>query len=76
MTTPVIIPQLGMAMSEGKIVEWLVSDGDTVEAGQAILNIENDKAIQEIESPASGTIKLIGKEDEVYPIETVVAEIS
>lgn len=76
MSTPVIIPQLGMAMSEAKIADWIVKDGDTVAQGDAIFEIESDKAVQEVESPASGTIKIIGKAGETYPIETVVAEIS
>ena len=76
MTTKVVLPKLGMAMSEGLLSEWLVKDGHQVEEGQTIYSIENDKSIQEIESPASGTIKLIAEEGETYPVDEVLAEIS
>ena len=63
-------------MSEGLLPEWLVKDGHQVEEGQTIYSIENDKSIQEIEAPASGTIKLIAEEGETYPVDEVLAEIS
>jgi pyruvate/2-oxoglutarate dehydrogenase complex dihydrolipoamide acyltransferase (E2) component len=76
MTTKVVLPKLGMAMSEGLLSEWLVKDGEQVEEGQVIYSIENDKSIQEIEAPATGTIKLIAEEGETYPVDEVLAEIS
>ncbi|MGV6807347.1 MAG: biotin/lipoyl-containing protein [bacterium] len=76
MTTKVTLPKLGMAMSEGVLSEWLVKDGDTVSEGQVIYSIENDKSVQEIESPASGVIKIIAEEGETYPVDAVLAEIA
>ena len=58
MTTKVLVPKLGMAMSEGRLAEWMVNDGDQVEEGQVIYGLENDKSVQEIEAPASGKIKI------------------
>lgn len=75
MTTKVVLPKLGMAMSEGVLSEWLVKDGDTVEEGQVIYSIENDKSVQEIEAPVAGTIKIIAEEGETYPVDAVLAEI-
>jgi pyruvate/2-oxoglutarate dehydrogenase complex dihydrolipoamide acyltransferase (E2) component len=75
MATEIRIPQLGFSMTEGTIVEWLVADGDTIEAGQPIYAMEADKATQEIESPSAGVIKLIGVEGETYEIGSVIAEI-
>lgn len=75
MTVKVVLPKLGMAMSEGVLTEWLVKDGDSVQEGDEILTIENDKSVQEIESPATGVIKLLGEEGETYPVDTVLAEI-
>jgi len=76
MTTKVILPKLGMAMSEGVISEWLVKDGDSVEEGQVIYSLENDKSVQEIESPASGVISLKSEEGETYAVDTLLAEIN
>ena len=75
MSIKVILPKLGMAMTEGVLSEWLVADGDQVTEGQAILGIENDKSIQEIEAPGSGKIKILAKEGETYPVDAVLAEI-
>lgn len=75
MTTKVVVPKLGMAMSEGVLVEWLVEDGSRVEEGQALFTLENDKSIQDIESPGTGVIKIIGKIGETYDVDVVVAEI-
>ncbi|MEM8562303.1 MAG: lipoyl domain-containing protein [Pseudomonadota bacterium] len=74
--THVVVPKLGMAMSEGTLTEWLVKDGDNVEEGQALFLLENDKAVQEIESPASGTIRIIAEEGETYDVDAVLAEIT
>jgi pyruvate/2-oxoglutarate dehydrogenase complex dihydrolipoamide acyltransferase (E2) component len=76
MTVEVVVPKLGMAMSEGVLTEWLVKDGDSVKEGDEIVTIENDKSVQEIESPATGVIKLLANEGETYPVDTVIAEIN
>jgi pyruvate/2-oxoglutarate dehydrogenase complex dihydrolipoamide acyltransferase (E2) component len=75
MTTQIKIPKIGTAMVEGILTEWLVTDGDTVEAGAVIYSLETDKATNEIEAPVGGTIKLIGEEGETYDVGTVIAEI-
>lgn len=49
-------PDLGEGIHEGKIVKWLVADGDAVKADQIIAEVETDKAVVELPSPASGTI--------------------
>ena len=69
------IPKLGMAMTEGTLVEWAVADGDAVEVGQILYRLETDKVENEVESPAAGTIRLVAAEGETYPVGTVLAEI-
>lgn len=75
MVTTVVLPKLGFAMIEAEIVEWLVSDGDVVKEGDAIYAIESEKSVQEVESPASGSIRIIASAGETYAVGTVVAEI-
>jgi pyruvate/2-oxoglutarate dehydrogenase complex dihydrolipoamide acyltransferase (E2) component len=70
------IPKLGMAVDEATISEWLVGDGDRVEAGAPLYVAATDKVDQEIPSPVSGTVRLIGVVDETYPVGTLIAEIS
>ncbi len=54
MAVEVFIPKMTDFMEEGTIVAWLVAEGDRVEEGQPILEIETDKATAEMEAPASG----------------------
>lgn len=54
--TEVVMPSGGMAMTEGVIVQWLKAPGDVVAEGDPILEIETDKAVEVVQSPASGTL--------------------
>ena len=56
MPVPLKMPQLGLTMTEGKITRWLKQEGDTVEADEAVLEIETDKINAEVEAPASGRL--------------------
>ncbi|CAG2361729.1 MULTISPECIES: biotin/lipoyl-containing protein [Burkholderia cepacia complex] len=75
MTTQVLLPKLGFSMNEGTLAEWLAEDGATVNEGQVIYALESDKSIQEVESPASGTLRIVAHVGEVYPVGTLLAEI-
>lgn len=50
------LPKLGMSIVEGTISEWLVSKGDVVAEGQAMLVVEMDKADTELPAPIAGTV--------------------
>ena len=76
MSTEVRIPQIGFSAQEGTLVEWLVPDGSEVEAGTALYVLELDKSTQEIESPASGKLKIHAEVGASYPIGALVAEIA
>ena len=56
MKVEVLLPQWGMGMSEGTVVEWKKAVGDKVTEGDIIADIEAEKATQELESPATGVI--------------------
>jgi pyruvate dehydrogenase E2 component (dihydrolipoamide acetyltransferase) len=58
MAHPIQIPRLGWSMEEGVFVEWLKADGDTVEPGDVLFNLEGEKAIQEIESIDAGVLRI------------------
>ena len=59
MPIEITIPRLGWNMDEGVFVAWLKNDGDTVKAGEPIFSLETDKAVQEIESLDSGTLRML-----------------
>ena len=76
MATELTMPMLGEVMEEGVVASWDVEEGDTVEKGQVILEIETDKSTFEIESPASGVVtKILVPEGETVPINTPLAVI-
>ena len=76
MATEVTIPNLGYTMTVAKILRWTKSVGDSVEAGETILEIETDKVTYGIESPASGVIKaVLAREGEEVPVGVIVAVI-
>lgn len=76
MSFPVTLPQIGFSMNEGMLTEWLVKDGDTVTAGAPLYSLESDKSVQEVESPATGTIKILAETGQIYPVGHVLAEIA
>ncbi len=55
-TIALTMPKWGMAMSSGKVVEWLVEAGVRVRKGDEILDIETDKAVVAMEAPADGVL--------------------
>src|ERR1700678_831234 len=56
MAISVIMPALEMAQETGKLISWLKKEGDAVAKGEPLLEIETDKAVMEIESPADGVL--------------------
>ena len=75
MTYEILLPKLGFAMNEGELVEWLVTDGGVVTKGQPLYALESEKSTQEIDAPASGTLRILKAVGETYPVGTVLAEI-
>ena len=69
------IPKLGMSMTEATLVEWLIEDGGTVAEGQDLYAIETDKSVQEIQSPVSGTLKIIAEPGEIYEVGHLIATV-
>lgn len=52
-------PDVGEGMAEGEIVDWLVAEGDEVSEGDSVAEVQNDKSVEEIAAPVSGTIESI-----------------
>lgn len=59
MAHAIVMPSFGMYTVEGRLTSWLVPPGARVEAGQPVLEIETDKAVQEVIAPASGTLHVV-----------------
>ncbi len=73
----VLLPQWGMGMSEGAIVEWLKNVGDRVEEDEPLADVEAEKVEETLESPATGTLVeiLVPAGGDPVEVRTVVAII-
>lgn len=77
MPVEVVIPNLGITVEKGKIVEWTINEGDSVEKGDTLFVVEADKVTTEVESPATGVLaKILVDVDVEVPVFTVVALIA
>ena len=75
MSQEIRIPKIGMSATEMTLVEWMFGDGEQVAEGDVIYTVETDKTTQEIEAQASGVLKVIAAEGEVYTVGTLVGTI-
>ena len=76
MTTQIIIPKGGMGSTEGTIAQWLKAEGDRVNQGEVIVEIETAKAVEEVESPVNGVLsKILLAEGESAEVHALIAEI-
>jgi len=76
MATDLIMPKSGLTMEEGTVVEWLVQAGDPVTKGQAVLQVETDKVVIEVEAPTDGAIgPLLIEAGQTVPIGALLARI-
>ena len=56
MATEIKLPRLGQGMESGTIVKWLKSEGEPVEKGEPLYELDTDKVTQEVEADASGVL--------------------
>jgi pyruvate dehydrogenase E2 component (dihydrolipoamide acetyltransferase) len=76
MASRVVMPKLSDTMEEGRILRWLKKEGDPVETGQALAEVETDKATVEMEAYTNGTIrKLISTEGQFVKVGDLIAII-
>jgi pyruvate dehydrogenase E2 component (dihydrolipoamide acetyltransferase) len=69
------LPRLGQGMESGIVVKWLKAEGDRVEKGEPLYEVETDKATQEVEAEASGVLLKILVQSGEVPVGQVVAVI-
>jgi len=70
------LPQWGMGMQEGTIVRWLKAEGDSVDKGEDIVEVESAKVNEMVQSPAAGRIvRLVVAEGDTVPVQAILAEL-
>ena len=76
MAEVVIMPKLGFDMAEGTLVRWVIAEGDALEKGAVLAEIETDKATVEVESGYSGVVKRhLVEQGAIVPVNTPIAVI-
>jgi pyruvate dehydrogenase E2 component (dihydrolipoamide acetyltransferase) len=67
MPIEVVMPKFGLTMQEGTIQQWFKAEGEPIEAGQRLFEVETEKVLYEVEAPASGVVAKL-----LYPLEASV----
>jgi pyruvate dehydrogenase E2 component (dihydrolipoamide acetyltransferase) len=75
MATEIKLPRLGQGMESGTIVKWLKSEGDAVEKGEPLYELDTDKVTQEVESDATGVLLKIAVQEGEVPVGQTVAVV-
>src|SRR2546423_5216844 len=70
------MPQMGESVTEGTVLEWHVSEGDSVEEGDTVVEVSTDKVDAEVPAPASGVIsKILAQPDDTVQVGQALAEL-
>ena len=73
----VVMPQMGVSVSEGTITKWAKAEGEAIEADETLLEISTDKVDTEVPSPASGIVQqILVQEGETVEVGTKLAVIA
>src|SRR6478752_7128062 len=75
MATEIKLPRLGQGMESGTIVKWLKSEGESVEKGEPLYELDTDKVTQEVEADASGVLLKIAVEEGEVEVGKMIAVI-
>jgi pyruvate dehydrogenase E2 component (dihydrolipoyllysine-residue acetyltransferase) len=73
--TDITMPRLSDSMEEGTILKWLKSDGDSVTAGEDLVEIETDKATMTYASDHDGVLEIVAGEGSNHPVGAVIAHV-
>jgi pyruvate dehydrogenase E2 component (dihydrolipoamide acetyltransferase) len=76
MASQIVMPKMSDTMEEGVVVKWLKREGDRVASGDALAEIETDKAVLELEATTAGVLrKILAQEDSKVPVGQLLAVI-
>ena len=75
MGTTLTMPKLGLTMTEGTVVQWIVQDGEQVRKGQPLVVVMSKKITNEVEAPAPGIVRIVAKAKETRKVTEVIGFI-
>lgn len=74
---PVTLPKWGLEMSEGQISRWLVAEGDAIEPGTELVDIETDKIVNTLDTDKGGKLRrILAPEGETAPVGALIAVLA
>ena len=77
MSINLTMPKLGLTMKTGKLSKWYKNEGDQINAGEYVFEVETEKITNKIEAPVSGILfHIVIREGQVVPIGTIVGVIA
>jgi pyruvate dehydrogenase E2 component (dihydrolipoamide acetyltransferase) len=77
MVKPIVMPKYGLQQDEGTVIRWLKQEGERVTRGEALLELETDKAVFEYESPEEGVLrKVVAGDGARVPVLSVIAVLT
>src|SRR6476659_3508554 len=75
MPVEIKVPSVGESVTEGILSRWLKKDGDAVRADEPVVEMETDKATQEVVAPAAGTLRIVVPAGETVQVGTVIGRV-
>ena len=76
MATDYVMPKLAMGMNEGTIIEWLVTEGQQVERGAPLMQVETEKVVYDVEAPVAGWFHIKVAAGETVPAESAIGQFA
>ena len=76
MATNYLMPKLAMGMNEGTVVEWLAAEGQQVERGAPLMQVETEKVAYDVEAPVAGWLHIVVPAGETVPVESVIGQFA
>ncbi|WP_434362296.1 acetoin dehydrogenase dihydrolipoyllysine-residue acetyltransferase subunit [Parasalinivibrio latis] len=74
---PIVMPKWGLSMKQGTLVEWHIDEGDTIEVGQEIMDVETDKIAAAVEAPDPGILRRkVAEVGEIYTVQALLGVIA
>jgi pyruvate dehydrogenase E2 component (dihydrolipoyllysine-residue acetyltransferase) len=75
--TPIVMPKWGLAMKEGTVNAWLVEEGETIEVGEEILEVETDKISGVVEAADPGTLRRrVAQPGQTLPVKALLGVLA
>jgi pyruvate/2-oxoglutarate dehydrogenase complex dihydrolipoamide acyltransferase (E2) component len=75
-TVEIRLPQWGMAMQDAEVVRWLKKEGDTVDAGEPLVEVEAAKVSDTVNAPVAGRlVRIVAAEGDTVEVAQTIAEI-